>query len=71
VPGSSLSLSQTHTHTHTHGSVLGPILFRIFINNLPLHIKNISVACDMLADEITLTVTCAAQEGRAGLSRSE
>jgi hypothetical protein len=36
------------------GSVLGPILFSLFINDLPLHVKNISVNCDMLADDTTL-----------------
>ena len=36
------------------GSVLGPILFSIFISDLPLHVTNISVACDMLADDTTL-----------------
>ena len=36
------------------GSVLGPILFSIFINDIPLHVTNISVACDMLADDTTL-----------------
>ena len=36
------------------GSVVGPILFSIFINDLPLHVTNISVACDMLADDTTL-----------------
>ena len=33
------------------GSVLGPILF---INDLPLHVRNIFVVCDMLADDTTL-----------------
>ena len=36
------------------GSVSGPTLFSIFFNDLPLHVMNISVACDMLADDTTL-----------------
>ena len=36
------------------GSLLGPILFSLFINDLPLCMKNISVDCDMLADDTTL-----------------
>ena len=36
------------------GSVLGPILFSLFINDLPLHVKYISVDCDMLADDTAL-----------------
>ena len=36
------------------GSVVGPFLFSIFINDLPLHVTNISVACDMLADDTAL-----------------
>ena len=36
------------------GSVLGPILFSLFINDFPLHMKDISVDCDMLADDTTL-----------------
>ena len=36
------------------GSVLGPIRFSLFIKDLPLHVKNISADCDMLADDKTL-----------------
>ena len=31
----------------------GPVLFSLFINDLPLHVKDISVDCDMLADATT------------------
>ena len=33
---------------------MGPILFSFFINDLPLHVKKLSVDCDMLADDTTL-----------------
>ena len=33
------------------GSVLGPLLFSIFINDLPLHILNTKVVCDLFADD--------------------
>ena len=33
------------------GSVLWHIHFNLFIYDLPLHVKNISADCDMLADE--------------------
>ena len=33
---------------------MGPILLSLFISDLPLHVKNISVDCDMLADDTTL-----------------
>ena len=36
------------------GSVLGPIPFSLFIKDLSLHVKNISVDCDLLADDTTL-----------------
>ena len=36
------------------GSILVPIPFSLFINDLPLHVKDISVDCDMLADDTTL-----------------
>ena len=32
------------------GSVLGPLLFSIFTNDLPLHILNTKVVCDLFAD---------------------
>ena len=35
-------------------AVLGPILFSLFINDLPLYVKDISIDCDMLADDTTL-----------------
>ena len=31
-----------------------PVLFNLFINDLPLQVKNISVDCDMLADDTRL-----------------
>ena len=36
---------------------LGPILFSLFINDLPLHVKDISVDCDMLAGDTTLHIS--------------
>ena len=33
---------------------MGPIPFSLFINDLALHVKNISVDCDMLTDDTTL-----------------
>ena len=36
------------------GSVLGPVRFSLFINDLALHVKNRSVDCDTLADDTTL-----------------
>lgn len=36
------------------GSVLGPLLFCIFINDLPKHISNPDVKCDLFADDSSL-----------------
>lgn len=36
------------------GSLLGPLLFCLFINDLPLHISSPNTECDMFADDSTL-----------------
>jgi hypothetical protein len=39
------------------GSILGPLLFCLFINDLPLHIENSDVSCEMFADDSSLHTT--------------
>ena len=39
------------------GSVLGHVLFCIYINDLPLHIPSTYAECHMLADDTTLRTT--------------
>jgi len=36
------------------GSILGPLFFCIFINDLPLHITNTNVSCELFADDSSL-----------------
>ena len=36
------------------GSILGPILFSLFVNDMPLHISNENTTCEMFADDSTL-----------------
>ena len=38
-------------------SILGPLLFLIFINGLPLHITRNKVNCDMFADDTLLNTS--------------
>ena len=39
------------------GSILGPLLFSFFINDLPLHITSNKVNCDMFADDTSLNTS--------------
>ena len=42
---------------HSRGSVLGPLLFSIYTNDLPLSISSTEVDCDMFADDSSLSAS--------------
>ena len=49
-----MSYEGTITTGIPQGSVLGPLLFNIFINDLPLSITSTDVTCDLFADDCSL-----------------
>ena len=59
------------------GSVLAPLLFNLFINDLPLHITNTKVVCELFADDNSIhscgtdveSIQCSLQEGLNDVSK--
>ena len=49
-----LSDASNIIHGVPQGSILGPLLFLFFINDLPLYIQNNSSTIDLYADDTTL-----------------
>ena len=56
VNGSLSSLIETY-HGVPQGSILGPLLFCLYINDLPLHLRHKNVALDLFADDASLSAS--------------
>ena len=59
------------------GSILGPLLFCLFINDLPLHISNPDTSCELFADDGTIhyshksmhSINCQLQKGLSDIEK--
>ena len=53
-PNDNLSDASGIIHGVPEDSILGPLLFFLFINDLPLYLQNTSTAVDLYADDTTI-----------------
>ena len=49
-------LARAHKIRSSTGSILGPLMFLIFINDLPLVLENTIISMDLYADDTTVYV---------------